>query len=463
MPPSHPVADPLAQADRDVQEQEAVLQILLATVHHFFGSFKQLFASVTDPRQLALITYPLAALLTAGLFLFVYHLGARRQLNHKLRGNQASAAKFETLFGVAQCPHGDTLKAAFSRLQPAELQEVVSGLTETLIRRKVLAATRLIGHYYLVAIDGTGVLVFSERHCAHCLTRTHQGVTTYYHPILEAKLVTTTGFAFSLMTEFIENPEETPTKQDCELKAFYRLAARLKQRFPRLPICLLLDGLYAGGPTFTCCEQYGWKYLVTLQDGDLPSVHRDFEALLPLAPENHVHFTPSGYPPTPQEFRWMNDLTYVDTQQHTHTLAVINCRESHLVDGQPKLTQFRWVCNFNVTSHNVLSLTNQGGRLRWKIENEGFNVQKTGGYALEHAFTQNPTAAKVFYFLLQMAHLLSQLMLHGSLFRHAFPQGVGSAQNLAWRLLEAWRNVRRPLADLLTRATGRFQIRFDSS
>src|SRR3972149_2603156 len=218
MPPSHPVADPLAQADRDVQEQEAVLQILLATVHHFFGSFKQLFASVTDPRQLALITYPLAALLTAGLFLFVYHLGARRQLNHKLRGNQASAAKFETLFGVAQCPHGDTLEAAFSRLQPAELQEVVSGLTETLIRRKVLAATRLIGHYYLVAIDGTGVLVFSERHCAHCLTRTHQGVTTYYHPNLEAKLVTTTGFAFSLMTEFIENPEETPTKQDCELK-----------------------------------------------------------------------------------------------------------------------------------------------------------------------------------------------------------------------------------------------------
>jgi len=35
------------------------------------------------------------------------------------------------------------------------------------------------------------------------------------------------------------------------LKAFYRLAARLKRRFPRLPICLLLDSLYAGDPTFT--------------------------------------------------------------------------------------------------------------------------------------------------------------------------------------------------------------------
>src|SRR5512139_284273 len=376
MAPSRPGTAALAEVDHDVQEQEAMLQILLATVYHHFGSFSRLFASVTDPRQPALIIYPLAALLTTGLFLYVYHLGARRQINHKLRGNQASADKFETLFGVAQCPHGDTLAAAFSRLQPAELQDVVSGMTETLIRRKVLAPTRLLGQYYLVVIDGTGVLVFPERHCAHCLTRTQHGVTTYYHPVLEAKLVTATGFAFSLLTEFIENPEETPTKQDCELKAFYRLTARLKQRFPRLPICLLLDGLYAGGPTFTRCEQYGWKYLITLQDGDLPSVHRDFEALLPLAPENHLRFTPSGYPQTPQEFHWMNDLTYVDTQQHPHTLAVINCRESHPVAGQSKVTQFRWVSNFNVTAQNVLELTNLGGRLRWKIENEGFNVQK---------------------------------------------------------------------------------------
>ncbi len=463
MSPSQPVAASLAPSDHDSQEQEAILQVFLATVHHYFGGLSQLFASITDPRQPTFITYPLAALLVTGLLLFLCHLGARRQIKHKLRGNQASTDKFETLFGVAQCPHGDTLVAAFSRLQPAELQDVVSGMTETLIRRKVLAATRLLDRYYLVAIDGTGVLVFSERHCAQCLTRTHHGVTTYYHPVLEAKLVTATGFAFSLMTEFIENPAETPTKQDCELKAFYRIAARLKQRFPRLSLCLLLDGLYAGGPTFTTCARYGWKYLITLQDGDLPSVHRDFEALLPLAPENHLRFTPSAYPPTPQELHWMNDLAYVDTQHQPHTLAVINCRETPLVEGQPKLTQFRWVCNFNVTSHNVLALTNQGGRLRWKIENEGFNVQKTGGYALEHACTQNPTAAKVFYFLLQIAHLLSQLMLHGSPFRHAFPQGVGSARNLAWRLLEAWRNVRRPLADLLTLATSRFQIRFDSS
>jgi hypothetical protein len=228
------------EPDADEQDQEALLKIFLATARHFcpcprplagvgrcVGNFTDLFASVTDPRQPELITYPLAALLFAGVWLFVCRLGARRQIGQFFRGNGPSATKFEALFGVATCPHGDTLNVAFSRLNPAELQAVVTSLIETLIRRKVLYATRLLDHYYLIAIDGTGVLVFAERHCAHCLTRTHNGVTTYYHPILEAKLVTTTGFALSVMTEFIENPEETPTKQDCELKAFYRLAERL--------------------------------------------------------------------------------------------------------------------------------------------------------------------------------------------------------------------------------------------
>ena len=73
---------------------------------------------------------------------------------------------------------------------------------------------------------------------------TQNGKTLYYHNVLEAKLVTPNGFALSLMTEFIENPGENPTKQDCELKAFYRLAQRLKKQFPRLPILLTMDGLF---------------------------------------------------------------------------------------------------------------------------------------------------------------------------------------------------------------------------
>ena len=108
-------------------------------------------------------------------------------------------------------------------------------------------------------------------------------------------------------------------------------------------------------------------------------------------------------------------------------------------------------------------LANQGGRLRWKIENEGFNVQKNGGFALAHPYSQDETAGKIFYFLLQMAYLIFQLVEKGSLFRKAFPKGVGSLRNIARCLLEAWRNLRLSKAALMRLSTGSFQIRFDTS
>jgi len=117
--------------------------------------------------------------------------------------------------------------------------------------------------------------------------------------------------------------------------------------------------LFAGGPTFTRCEQYGWKYLITLQDGDLPSLHQDFAGVMKFAPENQLRFTPSGYPPTPQVYRGRDDLRYLDTEQRRHTLSVIECLETSTVKGQPPTPRFKGVSNFNVTAKNVIPLANQ--------------------------------------------------------------------------------------------------------
>ena len=50
----------------------------------------------------------------------------------------------------------------------------------------------------------------------------------------------------SLGTEFIENEDETVTKNDCELNAARRLLDRIKKEYPKLPICIQGDALYAG-------------------------------------------------------------------------------------------------------------------------------------------------------------------------------------------------------------------------
>ena len=453
-----------ADMDQDQQAQLSIIRANLKTTWHFFGDFGALFHPVHDPRNPDLITYPLAAMGFTGVWMFLCRLEARRQINHLLRGNGPSAAKFQALFGVESCPHGDTVNALYARLDATQVQEVVTGMVGTLIRKKVLYRYRLLDHYFLMAIDGTGRLTFPERHCAHCLTQTHNGKTTYYHPVLEAKLVTANGLVFSVMTEFVENPGEKPTKQDCELKAFYRLAKRLKHRFPRLPICLLLDGLFAGGPTFALCDKYRWQYLVVLTEDDLSSVHQELDALMPLAPENHLTVHTGVQSEIKQVFRWMNDISYLDSEKREHILSVMECLETCPDSkGERKTTRFKWITNLTVKTNNIRILTNQGGRLRWKIENEGFNVQKNGGYALEHAYSRDPNAAKVFYFMLQIAHTLAQLTEHGSLFRKAFPAGVGSAKNIAFRLLEAWRNLRLRTGQLEQILSARVQIRLDTS
>lgn len=195
-----------AHMDQDEQEQLSIIRACLKTIWHYFGGLAKLFHPVHDPREPGLITYPLVAMGFTGTLLFLCRLGARRQINHLFRGNGPSAAKFQALFGVETCPHGDTVNVLYSHLNPAEVQEVPTCMVETLIRKKVLYRHRLLDHYFMVAIDGTGRLTFPERHCSHCLTRTQNGKTTYYHPVLEAKLVTANGLVFSLMTEFIENP-----------------------------------------------------------------------------------------------------------------------------------------------------------------------------------------------------------------------------------------------------------------
>ena len=107
----------------------------------------------------------------------------------------------------------------------------------------------------------------------------------------------------------------------------------------------------------------------------------------------------------------------------------------------------------------MIELSNQGGCLRWKIENERLSVQKNGGYAPEHADSRKPVSAKVFYLLLQLAHTLAQLIERGSLFLQAFSARVGSAMNLAWRHLEAWRNARLIARRIDHMLSARVQIR----
>jgi len=446
--------------DLPPESHGSLLNALLGTIKHYFVSFNGLCSRITDPRSPKKITYPLPALVFVGVLMFLCHLGARRQIRPQLH-TVSSVGTFQALFGVHAIPHGDTLNDAFKQCDPDDFQRVVCDLDGMLIRKKVLYFSRVLDKYFVVAVDGTGTVTYSKRHCPHCLTQTRNGKTIYYHNVLEAKLVTPNGFAFSLMSEFIENPEENPEKQDCERKAFYRLAARLKTTFPRLPILLTLDALYACGPVFHICTNFGWKYIIVLKEKGLPFVDQEFQALSALQPCNRLSLRTGKDRTIKQEFRWADQILYTDSEKIEHTLHVIECIETkHGKQGRVIPSAWKWVTNQRVSKSNVIALANDGGRMRWKIENQGFNAQKTGGYRLEHAYTTDFNAAKIFYYLLQIAHILAQLIYNGSLLGKAGRKALGAVKNLAGRLLEGWRNTTLTNNTLELITNLRFQIRF---
>lgn len=62
-----------------------------------------------------------------------------------------------------------------------------------------------------------------------------------------------------------------------------------------------------------------------------------------------------------------------------------------------------------VNKKNIRKLI-KDGRKRWKIENEGFNQQKKHGYYLEHLYSHKYQAIKNHYYLMQIGHMISQLL-----------------------------------------------------
>ncbi len=412
--------------------------------------------AVPDSRFRPFVQYEGRFLLWTGLLLFVLRLGSRRQLGFELDTPEA----LENLNRLSQCrqetvAHGDTLNHYLGHVDPEDLRCLRREMAYRLIRMKALDHARLWGHL-LVVVDGTGQFYFRRRHCEHCLTKVVDGKTQYYHHVLEAKIVSPEGLALSIGSEFIENADPTASKQDCELKAFARLAQRLQEDFPQLRLCLCLDGLYARGPVLQICQDYGWKYLITFQKGSLPSLWKEYRSLRRLCPAHRRRERHRG---REQSFAWVEGLEHVDEQKRVHRVQAFQCLER---DG-PKRTRFVWLTNFEVTPDTVATLANRGGRCRWKIENEGFNIQKNGGFGLEHAYSLGQRQIKNFYVLLQIAHVLVQLLERGSLLGGECQRLFGSLRNFSRRLAESLRNGLIPPEALDLQAAARIQIRINSS
>jgi hypothetical protein len=246
-----------------------------------------------------------------------------------------------------------------------------------------------------------------------------------------------------------------------------RLAPLLKEQFPQLKLCINGDGLYACGTALALITSRGWSYVLVLKPGRLPSVWQDFVQLLELAPGNRLEQT------TPEKirqvYRWVNAVSYVDSCGREWTFNVLQCEETK----EAVTTRWVWVTDLEVNRKTVAEVAQRAGRRRWCVEDEGFNVQKNSEMNLEHAYSEDEDGLKAYYLLLQVAHLMLQLLEKGSLLLGlARGQGksvlgpFGSLKDIAKRLRDSFVRVRMADEAYDTEAAAKIQIRlagWDSS
>lgn len=360
------------------------------------------FKSLTDCRKRK--EYSMQEVVAGALFMFIFKETSRNAYNSD-RGDVIFATNYYRHFKL-HLPHPDTIDQVMRDLPPQLLEELKAQLVGRLIEQKTLRRFRFQDKYYFVAVDATGIQTFTKRHCEHCMTRTSKkGVVTYFHYVLEAKLVSSSGHAISLASEFIENLEHRDfNKQDCEQKAFVRLAVKIKHYFPRLPICILADGLYPNDTTFGICRRNDWRFIITLKEKCLKTFNEEAGLLNATAKGCSVARADKSTR-TLLEYKFLNDIEY-----KKHNYSWVSCNETVIYRSEKdnKVQQFVYITDLHLTTGNVAN-TADGGRLRWKIENEGFNTQKNSDYKMEHKYSRKSyNAMQNYYQMLQIAHMINQ-------------------------------------------------------
>lgn len=362
---------------------------LVRTVRQYFPDISsRIDRQVTDLRDSRGKTYPMHEAILSAVMMFLLREGSRNSYNLD-RAEPLFPRNIRRLLGI-RLMHGDTFNDVLCGVDTEDLQRLKAALVKTLVARKVFGAYRHDGKY-VVAVDGTGTHSLDEDYSGTCLSKTSKtGKESYSHAVLEAKLVAPNGFCISLASEWLENNGEGQhDKQDCELAAFKRLADRLKELYPRLPMVIVADALYANAPVMEICKARLWDFVLVMKDGVLMDLGEE----ILLRPDRKTGKVPGG------------SLAYLGDLEHGgHALSWVFLEEAG--------NGFSWITNIPVAGLGQAGQLTRTGRLRWKIENEGFNTQKNLGYNLEHRYSRiDFNAAKNYYQCMQVAHLIEQLAL----------------------------------------------------
>ena len=380
---------------RNKSKELNILNDVITIINQYFPDLIEKFEGLTDLRHQSYVTYKMKVIFMVRLLALMCEIKSMHGLTREFNTEEA-IKNIAQICGLElnEIPHCDTINDVFKNVDVKEIEKIRKYMIVKMIRNKMLDKYKIRGQYYHVIVDGTGLATSKKKYNKNCLVKNktdkngneYQEYSTY---VLEAKLVIG-DMVFSIGSEFVENEDENVDKQDCEIKAFKRLAEKIKKEYPRLRIIISGDALYASKPVIDICKEKGWKYIIRFKEGSIPTLYREFKTIVKTDNEsskkNYEYVTGIDY----QENK-INIIKYVEGKRNT---------------------EFVYITDLNITDKNIEE-TIYIGRKRWKIENEGFNIQKNRTFDIGHLYSKDSTAIKVHYLMIQIAHIIRQLLENG--------------------------------------------------
>lgn len=408
-----------------------------------FPEFNDWLNGLPDPRVQEMCRYCGAHLWWEVLATFLSRKGSRNGFDQKRQSGEAAwnmgllcgqSAEDPRFGGQPTVTSSDNAARHASRVDPELVAQIPVLMFRGLLERRTFEGARLFGRWYILVVDGS-----VKEKCRQGFSQDGKSCSSgaRYRYVLQISVVGPEGTLFPLMHEEMDVHNPQTNKEDCELKSFARLSRRLRKEFPKLPICLVADALYCCQAIVAACQEFGWKYVLTLKEGRQPTTWDETIRLLPLNRTNRLRCRlGQGGQEGLQDFRWVENVMLGE-----HQTNVILQGE---ITTQPSATLYAYITNFpNLTPQRVALVVNSAGRERHLIE-DTFNTQKNNGIGLEHVFCANATASKNYYTMMQVAQVLWILTCRGCLQRLYDWARRATEQGLAQAVWEGLRTVRLP-------------------
>lgn len=380
---------------RELLKDKDLLKELLKIIKKYFPELTSLFSKLTDKRHKSYITYKMRTIIMTRLFALLCGITTMTNINSEFKTEDAISNLSKICNQeLKEIPDWQTIQDVVENLDYNEIDQIRKYMFKALLRSKMFDRFKHNGCIQLI-VDATGLTSLDYDLNGNCLTRTRDGKTKYYKYVLEAKAVFG-NIVISIDSEWIENTElnNENQKQDCEVKAFKRMAPRIKKTYPKLKFIITGDALYATTPMIDICKNYKWNYIFNLKKDRLKNVYEDFEDNINY--ENEV---------TKENYYLSSGIIYKENTLNAFRYVEIK---------DNKTTTFNYVSDLKITNNNIEKIV-MLGRKRWKIENEGFNVQKNGTFNISHLCSRFENALKIHYLFIQIAHTIRQLLEYGSI------------------------------------------------